>query len=461
MKPIQAGTASVDITPRLGCHMCGYFNDRLATDIHDPLRAKALALGNGDTTIGFVVCDLIDVPAEVVNAAKERIRAATGVPPENVLICGTHTHTGPAIVPALGTPREEGYGEWVIPRIADAFVMATRRMQPAQVAHASGDCSGEVHNRRWHMKDGSVRMNPGYLNPNNVRPAGPTDPQLGLLIVRTPERRPLAVLGNLGLHYVGTSAHTTLSADYFAEFGRALQRCAGAEFMAILSNGCFGDINNCDFTRPARTSAHAFHQIERVAGVVAAEAWKAWNRLREEDFKSEVPLAAGLGRLTFKARVPAPEDLAAAQKIYAGEPKLNDQSFCPIGRQAGQPQGRLSGLPMGQKDQEWIYARELVLVGQAPSSWEVPVHAMRVGDLGVVGLHGEVFSEIGLDIKKRSPFPQTMILGLANGSVGYIATDQAMDEGSYETRLCRHVRAPKGTGRLWADTAVKLLEQIR
>ena len=205
--------------------------------------------------------------------------------------------------------------------------------------------------------------------------------------------------------------------------------------MAILSNGCFGDINNCDFSRPARTSTHAFHHIERVAGVVAAEAWKAWNRLREEDFKSEVPLAAGLGMVTFKARVPAPEDLAAAQKIHAGEPKMNDQ--------------------------EWIYARELVLVSQAPSSWDVPVHAMRIGDLGVVGLHGEVFSEIGLDIKKRSPFPQTMILGLANGSVGYIATDRAMDEGSYETRLCRHVRAPKGTGRLWADTAVRLLEQIR
>ena len=435
MKPVQAGTGAVDITPPLGCHMCGYFNDRIATDIHDPLHAKALALNNGDATIGFVVCDLINIPAEVVAAVKERIRAITGVPPENVLVSGTHTHTGPAIVPALATPREEGYGEWVIPRIADAFVMATKRMQPAQVAHAAGDCSGEVHNRRWHMKDGSVRMNPGYANPDKVRPAGPTDPQLGLLIVRTPERRPLAVLANLGLHYVGTSAGTTLSADYFAEFGRALQRCAGAEFMAILSNGCFGDINNCDFTRPARTSAHPFHQIERVANVVAAEAWKAWNRLREEDFKSEVPLAARLGRAVFDARVPSPEELAAAQKLYAGAAKPNDP--------------------------EWIYAREIVLVSQSPSSWEVPVHAMRVGDLGVVGLHGEVFSEIGLDVKKRSPFPQTMILGLANGSVGYIATDRAMDEGSYETRLCRHVRAPKGTGRLWADTAVRLLEQIR
>jgi len=435
MKPIQAGTAAVDITPPLGCHLCGAFTDRIADNIHDPLHAKALVLSNGGTTIGLVVCDLIVIPMDVVRAAKERIQSRLGIPPENVLICGTHTHSGPAIKPALGTPKEEGYDEWVIPRIADAFIMAAKRLQPAQMAKASGDCAAEVHNRRWHMKDGSVRMNPGYQNPDNVRPAGPTDPQLGLLILRTPDRRPLALLANLGLHYVGIGASTTISADYFAEFGKAMQRCAGAEFMAILSNGCFGDINNCNFSKPPRKAPHPFAQIERVANVVAAEAWKAWNLLRDEDFTSEVPLAARLEMVPFNARTPSDAELAAAQKLYAGEPK--------------------------PKDTEWIYARELVLVSQSPSKWDVPVHAMRVGDLGIVGLHGEVFSEIGLDIKKRSPFPQTMNIGLANGSVGYVATDKALDEGSYETRLCRHVRTPKGTGKLWADTAVKLLQGIR
>jgi len=108
----------------------------------------------------------------------------------------------------------------------------------------------------------------------------------------------------------------------------------------------------------------------------------------------------------------------------------------------------------------WVYARELVLMKEMPEAETVPIHAMRIGDLGIVGLPGEVFTEIGLDIKGRSPFGQTMIVGLGNGSVGYVATDKALDEGSYETRLCRHVRSPKGTGTRWADTSVGLLEKL-
>jgi len=229
--------------------------------------------------------------------------------------------------------------------------------------------------------------------------------------------------------------HDAVSADYFAEFGVALQRIAGARFQAILANGCFGDINNCDFDRPARTSPDPYFQIRRVANVVAAEAWKVWNILREEDFRDEVPLGAQLEMVPFKARVPSPEELAQAKARLAAGDDPNDH--------------------------EWVYARELVLMESEPSEWEVPISAMRIGELGLVGLPGEVFSQIGLDIKAASPFAQTMLLGLANGTVGYVATDQAMDEGSYETRLCRHVRAPKGTHALWMETAVRLLNGLK
>lgn len=436
MGQLQAGAAQIDITPGLGAHLCGYFNDRRASDILDPLHAKALAISDGQTTLGFVICDLIVVPGAVVDAAKAIITERTGVAPDNVLIAGTHTHTGPAIRSALGTPKEEGYAEWVAPRIADAFCMACKRLEPAQFAHASGSCPGEVHNRRWHMKDGSVRMNPGYQNPDALRPAGPTDPQLGLMIFRSPQGSPIAAMGNLSLHYVGVRGPgDVICADYFAAFGRSLNRCAGASFVCPLSNGTFGDVNNCDFTRPARQSVGPTDNIERVGNVVAAEAWRAWSSLREEDFSADVPLGARLTRVNFPARCPTAEEVAAARVVYESGEKWSDQ--------------------------EWIYARELVLCADMPTEWPVPIHALRIGDLGIVGLPGEVFTEIGLDIKRRSPFAQTMNIGIANDTVGYVATDQALDEGSYETRLCRHVRAPKGTGKLWADTAVACLEALR
>ncbi len=435
MSQLTAGAAQIDITPGLGAHLCGYFQDRRATDILDPLQAKAIALSNGDTTLAFVICDLIVVPGEVADAAKAMVAERTGIAPEHVLIAGTHTHTGPAIVGALGTPEEEGYAEWVAPRIADALTLAVERMRPAQVAHASGACPGEVHNRRWHMKDGTVRMNPGHQNPDALRPAGPTDPQLGLMVLRAPDGVPIAALANLSLHYVGVSGnHDVICADYFAAFGRALNRCAGADFVCPLANGTFGDVNNIDTTRPPRQSRYATHQIERVANVVAGEAWRAWNGLREDDFRDDVPLGATITRVNFAARCPSEEELAEAQALYDSGEKWEDS--------------------------EWVYARELVLCAELPSEWTVPIHAMRIGDLGITGLPGEVFTEIGLDIKQRSPFAQTMNIGIANDTVGYVATDRALDEGSYETRLCRHVRAPRGTARLWADTAVAGLESL-
>ena len=142
---LQVGSASVDITPNLGCHLIGYFNDRIATAIHDPLHAKALAISNGEMTIGIVVCDLIAVPGDVVRAAKERIASETGVPPERVMICATHTHTGPSIKSSLGTPATEGYAEWVVraspTRLSRRRASFARRRSPSPGATAPPKCT--------------------------------------------------------------------------------------------------------------------------------------------------------------------------------------------------------------------------------------------------------------------------------------------------------------------------------
>ena len=406
MGKFTVGTAKLDITPGLGCHMCGYFNDRLATDIHDPLYVKALSISDGEREIGLILVDTIYLPQFVVEKSKELIAAKTGVDAEHVLISATHTHTGPAIVALLGAPEEPGYAESVIPKIADAFTLAHNSRVPAEIAHASGDVHEEVHNRRWHMKDGTTVMNPGYKNPNAVCPAGPTDPQLGLLIARDPEtKKPLALYANLALHYVGPmKVHTIISADYFEFFAYAMQRIAGEDFLVMMANGTQGNINNCDFTQPPRTSRSNFQQAERVANVCAGEAWKAWNLLRDEDFKTEGFVDGKLTMVPFKARTPTAEQLEESKRMLAN--------------------------PAGIHPHKLLYANEIVEVAKMPVDLEVPVQSLCVNDL-------------------------------ANGTVGYIATDKALDEGSYETQLCRHVRSPKGTGKLWADTAVADLAELK
>ncbi|MBR4675565.1 MAG: hypothetical protein IKP00_13975 [Victivallales bacterium] len=435
MGQFTVGTAKLDITPAIGCHLVGYFKDRISNDIHDPLFIKAISISDGEREIALITLDIIDVPRNIISEAKEIIEKETGVKGDYILVSSTHTHTGPSAAEALETPGDPVYAKSLVKKIVDVFTMARKHRVPAEIAHASGDAREEVHNRRWRMKDGTTRMNPGYMNPDAICPAGPTDPQLGLLIVRDPVTKvPLALYANLALHYVGTSNGLAISADYFGYFASAMQRIAGADFLVILANGTQGNINNCDFTRPQRTSRTPYQQIERVANVVAAEAWKAWNLLRDEDFKAEGVVDGRITMVTFKSRTATPEQLAEAKRNFA------DKEHVPFN--------------------EWVYARELLLLQDLPQEYPVPVHTLRVNDLGIAGLHGEVFVEIGLDIKARSPFPQTMVIGLANGSTGYIATDQALDEGSYETRLCRHVRSPKGTGKLWADTAVNVFNEM-
>ncbi|MGQ9556308.1 MAG: hypothetical protein ACUVWR_19580 [Anaerolineae bacterium] len=104
MANLRAGAARSCITPRIGCHICGYFNDRIATGIRDELYAKSLILENDGTGIAIVVCDLIHLVRADTDVAKERASQLTGIPSSNIFISATHTHYGPATAAAFGTP---------------------------------------------------------------------------------------------------------------------------------------------------------------------------------------------------------------------------------------------------------------------------------------------------------------------------------------------------------------------
>lgn len=433
--PLLAGAARVDITPRLGCHLQGALTDRVSDNIHDPLYAKALVLDNGDVRLGFVVCDLIAVTGPMVARARQLAAEAAGIAPEHLLVSATHTHYGPSTMDIALVPVEREYVAEVPERIAEAVTLAARRLAPAEVGFGVGACPTEVHNRRWHLRDGTVRMNPPVMSPDLVAPAGPVDPALSVLVVRDRDRRPVAVLANLGLHYVG-SRGLDISADYYGYFDRALRRCAGAEFLVIMSNGCSGDVNNVNFQRSRPTSLHDYHQAERVANVCAGEAWKVWNTLWEEDFHSEVTLGALEERVKVIPRRPTDEQLVA-DRAYLAEHRVEED---PV---------------------RYMYARERVLLAEEfPRSIEVPIHALRVGEIGFVGLPGEIFAAIGLAIKRRSPFPHTVCISLANDCVGYVATDRGLDQGGYETELCRWVFVPKGTEGRWIETSLRLLDRL-
>jgi len=424
---LTAGVSQVDITPPLGIGMRGYFEARTATTVHDPLHVRSFALESDTGAVALAVCDIIGLRREYIDQAKERIAETTGLRPDQVMVSCTHTHTGPHT-------GDDDYTQFVIGRVADGVRIAWDRREPALVGWGSGSESRVVFNRRYRMKGGTVQTNPGLGNPDVVEPVGPVDPEVGVMELRRSDGSTLGLLANYALHYVGIpDDHHAISADYFGFFSETMPRLVGGSFVAALANGASGDINNLDVLGNARPANDHYQHIERVAGVVAAAA--LWGR-NEAEFTDEVTVGSALAELTLPPRpAPTDEDVARAEEIEARV-------------EEGRP------VLMGERS----FARRVRRMAEdPPEPRDTVVQALRIGDLGVTSAPGEFFVELGLAIKQRSPFAQTMVLELGNDSVGYIPTARAFEEGAYEPESSSY---EPGFGEQIVDTAVGLLEGL-
>ena len=440
---LRAGAAAVDITPReFPVNMPGGFSPKPAESAHDPLHARALVFDDGTTALAMVVVDSLGAGPEVLDEAKSIASEKTGIPVENMMISSTHTHTGPPSSRTEGRPAEVAYRRQFIDGTAESIIRAHAALKPAAVGAAAHPLPDEVFNRRWYLKPGKmplnpfgrldkVKMNPGTSPDVLDHPAGPTDPDITILSVQDAKKKPVALFANYSLHYVGGSPKGQLSADYFGEFARVMpSRVRGDEsFVSMMSNGTSGDINNIPFgvTRPPR---EPFEQIRIVAQKAADTAWTAWKKIDRHDPK--VRLGMRQREVTLKYRRPSANEVAEAQAILA----IKDKEA-------------IEKLPRLAQN----YARGTVNAAEREEdSITVIVQAIRIGDFAVCGIPFETFVETGLDLKKRSPFPQTMVIGLANGRHGYLPTPEQHELGGYETWL--------GTNKVEKDASVLLTDAL-
>jgi neutral ceramidase len=438
---IRAGASAVDITPKqFPMNMPGGFSANMAEKAHDPFHSRALVLDNGETTLAMVVVDNLGAGPDVLNEVKALAAAKTGISPDKMLISSTHTHSGPS----LNTRSEAAaaYYKQFVEGVAGSIIQAHAALKPAAVGAAAHPLPDEVFNRRWYLKPGkmplnpfgrldSVKMNPGTSPDVIDRPAGPTDPDITILSVQDLKRKPIALYANYSLHYVGGAPDGQMSADYFGEFARLMpSRVRGGEnFVAMMSNGTSGDINNIPFgvTRPPR---EPFEQIRIVAQKAADTAWLAHRKI--EKHQSDVPLGMLQREITLKYRRPSAQDVAEAKAVLA----IKDKDA-------------IEKLPRLAQN----YARSVVNASERPEdTLTVKIQAIRIGDFAVCAIPFETFVEIGLDLKKRSPFPQTMVVGLANARHGYLPTPGQHKLGGYETWL--------GTNQVQEDASVILTNNL-
>ena len=452
---LGVGASCIDVNPKV-------FPIQLRSGksnyIHDPLHVRAVAFQRGQGRAVICLIDAIGIGREMSELAKARAAEKTGWKTEEMLICATHTHSAPK--GGEGTPGKEAYESLKHDKLEEAIVKAIQALQPAVVGFGSDEEPNEVRNRRWFLKEGTMPPNPlGELdrvktnaNRNHlVRPAGPTDPEICVIDVRTTRNKPLALIANYALHYVGGIPKVKevdgrmvgmASADYFGEFSRVMPYRIGGtnppeDFVALMTNGASGDINNLVFTG-TRAPRSPFEQARIVASKVADTAWRAVKKI--ENYVDK-PIVAVLQReVDLPYRKPAKREIILAESLLKKSSKERNE----INKRTTSVANRV--IEYSGPDH--------------PETEPVIIQAMRIGEQAIVSMPFEVLVEIGLEIKKRSPFERTFLISMANGGYGYLPPPNQHKLGGYETWLGTSRFQPQSS-ELLIDHLLQMLKELK
>jgi hypothetical protein len=434
---LLGGVAAVNITPPVGSYLQGYTRGKPSIGIHLDIYAKAVVFANGDTKAAIVTTDLIGLERSHVKLMREEVARWTDIPPENVMISASHSHGGPTVQGLgwdqwgwlWGNPPDMDYARELARKVGGLVAMADRNLGPVALGSGLGDACFNI-NRRLTTAEGTI------VAPN---PDGPCDHRVKVLKILDltqhkrvgpdrPAPDPKAVLFQFTCHpTIMAMENLEISPDYpgvaqaFIEdawhggpaSGTGLPDGPGT--IALFAQGCCGNIRpnltNADGRRFRPGTKQDAHRLGRILG---AEVVKI---CEETDVKAGTgPIRVATSHVSLK---------------YASLPDrqvLEELAAHGVDNHSGHLD--VDGRPFGDS----VWARHVLTrldEGPLPTGIDVELQAMRIGDLTIVGLPGEVFMEIGAQIEASIEGP-SLILGYANGNHGYYCTQASYEVGGYE-----------------------------
>ncbi|MFT5128078.1 MAG: putative membrane-bound dehydrogenase-like protein [Rhodothermales bacterium] len=436
---LSAGVAVVDVTPRkLPVIANGGFVSRLVSQIKTPLKARALALSDGDSRIVIVVVDSCMMPRPLLDAAKAQATERFGIPRDRILISATHTHSAGSCMGALGTNADPDYTPQLREQLTEAIGAALAALQPAQIAFGRTDAPAYTALRRWIRRPDRIETDPfgettvranmhaGKNLDDVTGESGPEDPELSFIALQTRAGAPLALLANFSMHYF--SGERGISADYFGLFADGLEARSG--YLGIMSHGCSGDIWRRDYRQP--DTWQDFPDIQTYANGLVDHVLA---ELPDLSFRHDSDLAMAEQRMVLPFRVPSSERLAWARGIVA----------------------EMGARPPKTKPE--VYAREQIILHERQST-EIVVQALRIGDIAIATTPNETYAISGLHIKAKSPLSKTMVIELANGGDGYIPPPEQHHLGGYNTWAARSAGLEEQAEPKIVESCLSLLEQV-
>jgi len=447
MNTLQAGFGRVNITPMMGLRIRGYFKDRFVEGILDDLEVNVVALACEENkallvTIDCCSIDTVDVNAFIANASK-----VTGVPEEAIFVHCTHTHT--ASYYGLNSKDDliREYSEFVKKRIADAATYALADLKPAKMGWAVGHAPNIAFVRRFRMKDGKVRTNPGVGNPDILHPIGDVDERVNVLRFDR-EGADTIVLANMGCH-PDTIGGCKVSADWPGFFRRRTEKALD-NVKAIFFNGAEGDVNHVNVNAKGGDHNDMFHDFDDVdrgygharhmGNVMAGAVLQVFDKVNYTDVDS-LRFTKKISNLP--SNMPKPEDMPLAHKY-------NDLHLA----------GKDDQIPFKGMELTTVVAEagRMVRLEHGPETFPLPLTAIAIGNVALIGVPGEPFNGVGIGLKSAEGWDMVLPTCLTNGNEGYFPMQDSYDEGGYEARSSRY---KAGTAELIISEGKALLDSLR
>lgn len=444
---LQAGVAKVDITPPLTIPYLGYEpRHAFFQGVHDRLYARALAVNDGETRIVLITSDAIGYNNKILGPGRdftrevrERIQARTGVPAGNIMLASSHAHSTPETINFRPLRDHSGCAAWLevlIDQLVSAAAMAVSRQRQCTLKIGTGSVSNLAANRRILGKDGKLYSPHRRPADIGVVDWGATDPQVNVCLFESVDDGTCIVLTNFACHPITMQVQPLVSADFpgvaMDLVERTVTGCTGSLFV----QGACGDQN------PVRGDTRDFDDVQHYGQMLGGEVLKLVNMMRAPDYRASQPhLAVAAADVSLPAREAPPRSSVMA--AYEAASRKLVQATTQAERE--------------QLTRERRMAEEMLVVidwGTEPLPAEVQV--FRVGDAALIGLPGEPFVELGLEIKHRAAVPFPFVVGYANNYLGYFATPSAWELGGYEVSYGPWAPAGPESSALLVEKAVEL-----
>ncbi len=434
---LLVGVAKKTITPKLGCELAGFDARKgVATGIHDDLFARALVIANQENAVVFVSLDLIGIPQEFTNAVRKAVHASTGMAKRDIILSATHTHCGPVTIKHFFNGDQQ----------LDADYMRSLEKLVVEVIQQAFDQKAPAV-----LKTGLIPVT-GVASNRRTESGKPIDGFAGVLLTEDLSGNVRSVLVNYPCHPTVLGPNTLkVTRDFPHYFVEHLNNHFGEGTIPIYFNGTEGDLS---IGHKSYLSA---------VGIIAP--FRTFEKAREIGARLAECVIASIDTLSTEVPELASEHsiLALPLKTYAPRVEMKQRkeaalaSLTELGEGAEQEE-------LITRRQDWLFARiedyysSLYEQTEGDSVLRIEVSAARVGDTAIVSVPGEVFVEIGLAIRQNSPFPRTMIIGLANDYIGYVPTVEQANAGGYEVVASR---VTPEASLLLEKGAIDLLNKVR